>query len=241
MVRSITVSVPDRLLLKDLEKYRKTDIELGSAASKIMTTDKILIDERVRAKCFLPACGSLGKNACCPPHAPDLNFVRKVVKNFQSAIFYTIKVASSESAGKEFRRKKLGIKAAMKNWEIAGKICGKAFYDGYPLAMGFAGGPYEPYLCNGSVCDFLAGKGCKSLTLSRPSMDALGMNAFTMDGGEPWVENLSHRQVSHPVKSPLRHKTWLCSHILRKTSLTELHKPPPLPGRPSEFDHVVNK
>ena len=49
MVRKILVSVPDEVLQKDLEKYRQRAIELGATDAKIITTDKILIDERVRA------------------------------------------------------------------------------------------------------------------------------------------------------------------------------------------------
>ncbi len=186
MVRRFVANVPDDILEQDLEKYRQLAMELGAADAKIITTDKILIDESVRAKCFVPACGSLGKNAHCPPHAPDLDFIRKLVSSFGYAIFYMLKTPSRESAGPEFREKRLGTKVAMKNWEISTSIEAKAFYDGYHLAMAFSGGPCEPYLCPAQECNLLAGKGCRKPLLSRPSMEAYGMNAFTMAANVGW-------------------------------------------------------
>lgn len=205
MVRRISANVPEDVLKQDLENYRQTAVELGAADAKIITTDKILIDERVRAKCFVPACGSLGKNAHCPPHALDLDFVRKVISNFQYAIFYMLKVPSIESAGPDYRRKKLGEKPAKKNWEISSKIESKAFYDGYHLAVAFSGGPCEPYLCGNQACDLLAGEGCRNPLQARPSMEAVGMDAFIMAANVGWEvypigRSLSPSEVPHGTR-----------------------------------------
>ena len=60
MVRKIMDTVPDEQLRKDLEKYRQRAIDLGSTDAKIITTDMVLIDERVRAKCSTPLCDCYG-------------------------------------------------------------------------------------------------------------------------------------------------------------------------------------
>ena len=44
----------------------------------------IIIDERVRAKCLYPKCMSYGTNAHCPPHAMDLQDVRRLVERYES-------------------------------------------------------------------------------------------------------------------------------------------------------------
>jgi predicted metal-binding protein len=186
MVRKIVEKVPQEVLQADLEKYRQKAIELGATDAKIITTDMILIDERVRAKCIVPICGSFGKNAICPPHAMDLDLVRKVVNNFQYAIFYMIKVPSHETAGPEFKEKKLGARWAMKNFEISAKVESEAFYDGYHLAMAFAGGPCELYLCPNQGCKALASEGCRHPYRTRSSMEAVGMNAYTMATKVGW-------------------------------------------------------
>ena len=83
MVRKIVESVPDEQLHKDLEKYRQRAIELGATDAKIITTDMVVIDERVLAKCRYPKCRYYGTNANCPPYGMDLELVRKIVNNFR--------------------------------------------------------------------------------------------------------------------------------------------------------------
>jgi predicted metal-binding protein len=90
-------------------------MDLGAADAKIATTDTILIDERLRAKCFVPACSSLGKNAHCPPHALDLDFMCRVVKNFRYVLFYMLKIPSEELVGPGFKEKKPGRRSATLN------------------------------------------------------------------------------------------------------------------------------
>lgn len=206
MVRKIVEKVPDEVLQKDLEKYQQKAIDLGAADAKIVTTDTILIDERVRAKCFVPACSSLGKNAHCPPHALDLDFMRRVVNNFRYAIFYMLKVPSDELVGPGFKEKKLGGRSAMLNWEISAQIESAAYYDGYHLAMGFAGGPCEPYLCPNQTCRLLETKeGCRNPFRSRPSMEGVGMNALLMAAKVGWEiypvgGSLSPTDIPHVIR-----------------------------------------
>ena len=85
MVRKILEVVPDKMLQQDLEKYRQRALELGVTDAKIISTDMILIDDRVRAKCIYPKCPSYGTNANCPPYAMELDQVRKTVNSFQYA------------------------------------------------------------------------------------------------------------------------------------------------------------
>ncbi len=116
----------------------------------------------------------------------DLGLVRQVVNNFRYAMFYMIKVPSGELAGPEFKEKKLGVRSAMKNWEISAKLESEAFYDGYHLAMAFAGGPCEPYLCPDKECSILTGQGCRHPYVARPSMEGVGMNALAMAAKVGW-------------------------------------------------------
>lgn len=187
MVRRIVENISDEILQTDLEKYRQKAIELGATDAEIIPIDLILIDERVRAKCFIPSCSSLGKNAHCPPHALDLDFMRKVVNKFRYAIFYMIRVPSEELLGPGFKDKKLAGHSAMLNWKIAAQLESMAFYDGYHLAMGFAGGPCEPYLCPNQTCRLLeTNEGCRNPFKARPSMEGVGMNAFLMAAKVGW-------------------------------------------------------
>ncbi len=86
MSRKITEHITEAQLQLDLEKYRRRVLELGATDAKVITTETIVIDAGVRAKCINPRCRWYGTSAGCPPYAPDLSFVRKVVSNFHYGI-----------------------------------------------------------------------------------------------------------------------------------------------------------
>lgn len=185
MVRKIAEKVPDELLQQDLEKYHQRAIELGATDAKIITSDMILIDERVRAKCINPKCRSYGTNANCPPYAMDLDLVRKVVQKFQYAIFIWLKVSSEELCGTDWRKK--GLRSSRKIAEIVSKIESEAFYNGYQFATGFGSGSCKRRLCQDEECSVLVPRQpCRHPLRSRTSMEAVGMDAFTMAAKVSW-------------------------------------------------------
>ena len=98
MNRKIVEKVPEEQLQKDLEKYRQRAIEMGADDVKIITTDEVVIDERVLAKCTYPKCPGYGTNANCPPYAMSLDQVRKVIDNFNYALFVKLEVPSEHTA-----------------------------------------------------------------------------------------------------------------------------------------------
>ena len=187
MVRKVVKKVSDELLQKDLEKYRKKAIEFGATDAKIITTDMVLIDERVRAKCIYPKCHSYGTNANCPPHAMEVNLVREIVNDFTYAIFLMMKLPSETMAGNEAREKDLGRKSRIRLHEIVAKIESEAFYDGYHLALGFAGGSCKMNYCPDTECSALIpGQGCRHPLKARSAMEAVGMDAFAMAASVGW-------------------------------------------------------
>jgi len=148
MVRKILEKVSDEMLQQDLEKYRQRALELGATDAKVIITDMILIDDRVRAK---------------------------------------IQVPSDEVAGPEARDKKLYVSSTAKNHEIVSRIEAEAFFDGYHLALGFAGGSCQSVFCPDSECSALIpGQSCRHPLRARSSMEAVGMDALTMAAKVGW-------------------------------------------------------
>jgi predicted metal-binding protein len=187
MVRKIVEKIPDEVLQQDLERYRRRALELGATDAKIITTDMILIDDRVLGKCTYPRCPFYGTNVNCPPYAMDLALVRRVVNNFRYAIFNMLKVPSKELAGPEAREKRLSVPSAIKNHKIVARIEAEAFYDGYHLALAFAGGPCKNIFCPNTECSALvSGQSCKHFPMARSSMEAVGMDTFTMAAKVGW-------------------------------------------------------
>lgn len=187
MVRKILKTIPDEQVQKDLEKYRQRALELGATDAKVIATDMVLIDERVRAKCIYPKCRHYGTNANCPPHAIDLEQTRKIVKNFRHAIFTKLEVPSEELAGTEARDKGLMVPGNRKLHEIVSKIESEAFFDGYHLALAFASGPCRDVFCPDIECSALVpGQPCRHSLKARSPMEGVGMDAYTMAATVGW-------------------------------------------------------
>ena len=188
MARKIVGKISDEVLEKDLGKYRQRAVELGATDAKIITTDMVVIDERVRAKCTYPKCEWYGTSAHCPPHVMELEQTRKLVNNFRYAIFFRIKVPTEIVAGKrtpeQIKQHRL---IGRKRLEIVAKVEAEAFYDGYYLSVGFGGGSCKSYFCPDEDCRALKlGQGCKFPLRARASMEAVGMDVYLMATKVGW-------------------------------------------------------
>lgn len=100
MVRKIAEIVPEETLKRDLENYRQKALKLGASDARIITTDMVVVDERVRAKCTYPKCEYYGTCTNCPPYSMEPEQTRKLVSRFQYAIFYKLNVPTEVLAGK---------------------------------------------------------------------------------------------------------------------------------------------
>ncbi len=187
MARKILERVPEEQLQQDLEKYRQRAIELGATDAKIITMDKVVIDERVLAKCTYPKCPGYGTNVNCPPYAMSLDQVRKVVNNFSYAIFIKLDVPSKHTAGREAIDKNLSMPYRRKLSEIVAKIEAEAFYDGYHLALGFGSGTCKALFCPDNECRALVmGQPCPHRLKARSPMEGVGMDVYTMTAKAGW-------------------------------------------------------
>lgn len=187
MVRKIVEHVPYKTLQKDLKKYERMAVELGATDAKIISTDMVVIDERVRAKCIYPKCEYYGTNAHCPPHAPDLDWMRKLVNSYKYAIFLRSRVPIEILAAERTPKQLADYKAVRKKaFETIGKIESAAFYDGYYLAVGFGCGTCKLIFCADNDCKVLKGQSCAGSHRSRASMEAVGMDVYKLATKVGW-------------------------------------------------------
>ncbi len=187
MVHKVVEQVPDKQLQKDLKKYRQRALGLGATDAKIITSDMVLVDERVRTKCMIPLCHRYGSNANCPPYSIEVEQTSKLVNNYRYAIFTRLERPSAEIAGSEAKSKRSYIPGFKKTYELISKIEMEAFYDGYYLAMGFACGSCKSVFCQKAECSALVPGGvCRFPLKARPSMEAVGINAFAMAAKVGW-------------------------------------------------------
>ena len=163
-------------------------LELRAEHSEIVSADEVVVDERVRAKCIYPKCSHYGTNINCPPHAPDLDFIRKLVANYQYGIFFAVKAKSSDFAGPNFR-KRAGKKNPAKIIfnTICAEIESRSFYEGYYHSLAFGQGPCKTFWCSDQACSALQdGQACRFSNKARSSMEAVGIDAFAMVAREGW-------------------------------------------------------
>ena len=88
-----------------MEKYREQAMKLGASGAKVLTTDQVYVDPRVRMKCTIPKCPGYGISAHCPPNAPDTDKMKELVGSYQHALLVKLDVPaaviSAEGSGLE--------------------------------------------------------------------------------------------------------------------------------------------
>ncbi len=187
MIRKFVEKVTEEQLKKDLESYKEKAVELGASDAEIISANMVVMDERVRAKCMYPKCSSHGLSAHCPPYTPELDQMKKIIDKYKYAILIRVDAPTEDVAGPIAKEKETWRKYGIKRNKIIGKLEAKAFSDAYHFALGFGGGSCKTYFCQNIDCSALKpGQACRAPLKARPSMEAVGMDVFTMAAKVGW-------------------------------------------------------
>lgn len=164
--------------LKELEELRDYVLKIGATRAEIVGTEKLVIRESARAKCYIPACKFYGSSIMCPPHNPlTPDVTRRIVSEYQSGILFQVEAPVEDFVGASWRTRH--VPTELKHKEILARLEGKAFYLGFPRAMGFAAG--ECSLClPQKPCAVLKGGECTHPLRARPAMEACGFDVFSI-------------------------------------------------------------
>jgi predicted metal-binding protein len=177
-------------------KLQKEALELGASDAKIIAADGIRVEDEVVEMCKAHLCKGYGKSANCPPHVMGPGQAREWIARYETALFFKIdvspKVLLSEDRFKTFKSV----------YMIASKLEASARDEGFPHAMGLAAGSCKPVFCKDRGCDALADEGeCRYPSLARPSMEAVGINVFTLSRDAGWDIHKILKD-SHPEEVP---------------------------------------
>lgn len=187
MTRKFVDKVSEERLEKDLKKYKEKAVELGASIAEIITVDMVVMDERARAKCMYPKCSSYGLSVHCPPHTTELNQMKKIINKYKYAILIRVDAPIEDVAGPIAKEQGTWKKYGLKRNKVIGKLEAIAFNDAYHFALGFGGGSCKSYFCPNEDCSALKpGQGCRAPLKARPSMEAVGMDVFTMAAKVGW-------------------------------------------------------
>ncbi|MCE5334227.1 MAG: DUF2284 domain-containing protein [Desulfobacteraceae bacterium] len=186
MARKITPDMYDSLLREDLERYRTKAIDLGASRAKIVRVEDIPVDERVILKCQVPRCFGYGAGAQCPPHTLKPAELRELLKKYRFAVFFIMNVPP-EVIVRDKETIKERVAAYQQLYKIVSEVESAAFYDGHYLAVGFAAGSCRHTYCGQQKdCQALRGERCRFSLLSRPSMEAVGIDVYRMVAQADW-------------------------------------------------------
>ena len=196
VARKISLQISPEKLREDLEKYRQKALEAGADQAKIVSAGQVVVDERVRMKCLVPLCHLYGESPNCPPYTPEPEEMRKVLSKFSYAIFTRNDVLPVEDFVDDEKWPRAHMKHQGKTHRLVSEIEALAFNDGYYLAMGFAAGGCKTALCGGQICQFLDSGRCRFPLKARPSMEAVGIDAYRLAIQVGWdIYPVAHRNV----------------------------------------------
>ena len=184
-VRKIDLEISQKQLHEDLIKYLNQAITCGASDAKIIRTNTIPIDERVTLKCKIPICFGYGTSANCPPHTITPSQLRKIVKQYAQAIIFKLEV-HPEIIVRNRNTILERVNAYKKVFEIVSTIESAAFYDGYYLSIGFAAGSCKSTYCYKVDCSVLKNERCRRELKVRPSMEAVGIDAYKLARSVGW-------------------------------------------------------
>jgi predicted metal-binding protein len=189
-VRALGKSIGELALQADLERYCRIAREMGAADVVVLPAQAVNVDERVRLKCVIPRCLRAGETPNCPPHAPELEVVRRAIARYSWAVLFKCEVTPMQ----DYAPQKTGTKEEMrrtlvfhqKTAEIVYELERHAYKDGYYLALGLSGGSCKDYLCQGLTCQFIDSGRCRFPLRSRPAIEALGIDVIDLVNKAGW-------------------------------------------------------
>jgi predicted metal-binding protein len=186
-------TIKEEELQYDLERFRQKALEFGATAAEIIPASSVVVQERVWLKCLVPLCPMAGTNPYCPPNTPQPDFMRKVLSQYQWAIFFKRDVGPVERyvvtpAAQQKGQAKVAVDKSFhkKTYEIVGRLEGYAQTEGYDLAMGFSCGSCRSTLCNEAPCAFIEKGDCRFSMKARPSMEGVGIDVFDLCNKVGW-------------------------------------------------------
>lgn len=157
--------------------------DLGATETKIVDTEGIIVDKRVRLKCAIPICADYGRHLLCPPNVISVDEFSGIVRLYRKAIILQIE-ADVDSVDKSKRhldrdvcrtleRSTRAVKWERKLHKLVNQMETIAFKQGFYLAAGLIGG--NCHLCRECVVP-QSGELCRHPFEARPSMEAMGID-----------------------------------------------------------------
>ena len=163
-------------------------LQAGATAARIIASDSVVVDERVRLKCEVPRCAGYGQFLTCPPHVMSVDAFTRIRSRYKWGLLVQVEAKNIDSTKKSKGRinqtilkenKKLHRPFKLKLLEIVEAVESAAFKQGMRFAAGLVGG--SCVLCEECVKD-KSSKACRHPFRARPPMEAVGIDVVKTAG-----------------------------------------------------------
>jgi predicted metal-binding protein len=148
--------------LDDLTRWCERAVALGADTVTTMRAQDVVVAEWVRMKC-LYGCDDGGKYRTCPPNAPSLDQIKRVVGEFERAILLEVGPLSGAEKSDDESRRLNDAGLAMER---------ELFLAGFHKAWLMGAGPCD--ICGACT----RGEDCPTPERARPSMEGCGLDVY---------------------------------------------------------------
>jgi len=154
-------------------------LRAGATAARIIPSDWVVIDERVRLKCEVPRCAGYGRFLTCPPQVMSVDAFLRIRTGYKWGLLVQVEAKEIDSTDKGKGRinqailkenKKSHRPFKLKLLEIVEAVESAAFKKGMRFAAGLVGGS-----CERCVSD-KSSTACRHPFRARPPMEAVGID-----------------------------------------------------------------
>jgi len=156
----------------------------GATAARIISTEMVVIDERVRLKCEVPRCAGYGKYLTCPPNVISVEDFTRILSKYRWCLLVQVEAKGINSTDKVKGRithtvlkenRNLHRPFKLRLLQVVEAVEAAAFKKGLYLATGFIGG--SCVLCESCVDDKSL-EACRHPFRARPPMEAVGIDVI---------------------------------------------------------------
>jgi predicted metal-binding protein len=163
-------------------EFIETALKAGATAAKMIPSQRVVIDERVRLKCEVPRCAGYGQFLTCPPHVMSVETFSRIRPRYKWGLLVQVEAKDIDSTDKGKGRidntvlkenTKLHRPFKLKLLEVVEAVEAAAFKEGMRFATGFVGGSCA--LCERCVEDKNS-EACRHPFRARPPMEAVGID-----------------------------------------------------------------
>ena len=156
----------------------------GATAARIIPSESVVIDERVRLKCEVPRCAGYGQFFTCPPHVMSVEVFAKILSKYERCLLVQVEAKDMNSLDKGKGRidktilkdnRELHRPFRLKLLQAVEAVEAAAFKKGLCFAAGFVGG--SCVLCEKCIDDKIS-EACRHPFRARPPMEAVGIDVI---------------------------------------------------------------